>query len=64
MSNDNNSSSSGRLGLANILTIIFVIAKILGYVNWSWWLVFLPTILVVGFALILLIFVAIASLIK
>jgi len=25
-----------------ILTLIFVIAKILGYINWSWWLVFMP----------------------
>lgn len=42
-----------RLGLPNILTIIFVIAKILGYIDWSWWLVFLPTLVSVGLALIL-----------
>jgi hypothetical protein len=29
----------------HILTLIFVVAKILGYVSWSWWLVFLPSII-------------------
>ena len=36
------------LGLLNILTIIFVIAKICGAITWSWWLVLLPTIINVG----------------
>jgi hypothetical protein len=26
-----------------VLTLIFVIAKIMGYIDWSWWLVFLPS---------------------
>lgn len=30
------------LGLCSILTIIFAIAKITGYVTWSWWIVFSP----------------------
>lgn len=41
-----------RLGLPSILTIIFIIAKIFGYIEWSWWLVFLPTILSIGIGLI------------
>jgi hypothetical protein len=27
------------------LTLIFVMAKLLGYVDWSWWLVLLPGII-------------------
>jgi hypothetical protein len=27
------------------LTLIFVMAKLLGYVDWSWWLVLLPAII-------------------
>jgi len=27
------------------LTLIFVTAKLLGYVDWSWWLVLLPGII-------------------
>lgn len=31
-----------RIGFTGILTIIFVIFKILGYIDWSWWWVFSP----------------------
>lgn len=36
------------LKLTHILTIIFVIAKIVGYINWSWWLVLLPSLISIG----------------
>ncbi len=32
-------------GFLATLTIIFVIAKILGYLDWTWWAVFLPVII-------------------
>jgi hypothetical protein len=32
------------MNLLNILTVVFVIAKITGYIDWSWWLVFAPTL--------------------
>lgn len=41
------------LGLPHILTIIFVIAKIVGYINWSWWLVLLPSIISIGLGLVI-----------
>lgn len=41
-----------KLGFLNLLTIIFVIAKLAGMISWSWWWVFAPTILSVGIALI------------
>lgn len=34
-------------GLPSVLTIIFVIAKLFGVIDWSWWLVFAPTIVAV-----------------
>ena len=37
----------------NILTIIFVIAKITGYVTFSWWLVFLPSIISFGLGVLI-----------
>ena len=30
------------VGFASALTLVFVIAKIWGYIDWSWFLVFLP----------------------
>ena len=38
-----------------ILTVIFVIAKLLNIITWSWWLVFTPTIILVVMYIILLI---------
>lgn len=50
-------SASHSIGLGSILTIIFVIAKITGYIDWSWWLVFAPLwaplAIVLGFAVCL-----------
>lgn len=44
-----------KLGLLSILTIIFVIAKLAGAIDWSWWLVFAPSIIGVSIlALIIL----------
>lgn len=35
-------TTSGGIGISGFLTIIFVIAKILGLVTWSWWWVLSP----------------------
>ncbi len=40
------------ISLSSILTIIFVIAKLTGVIDWSWWIVFLPTIITIGLAII------------
>lgn len=34
------------MGLAEILTIVFVVLKLTGVIDWSWWLVLLPEIIV------------------
>ena len=31
-----NKSSSGGLGLCGVLTIVFVVLKLVGVINWSW----------------------------
>lgn len=36
------------MGILEILTIIFVVLKLVGVITWSWWLVFLPLIIAVG----------------
>ena len=33
------------MDILNVLTIIFVIAKLIGLVTWSWWIVFIPLII-------------------
>ncbi|MDO4301651.1 MAG: transmembrane Fragile-X-F protein [Clostridia bacterium] len=44
------------MGLCEVLTIIFVICKLLGIVAWSWWIVFLPEIIAVAIYIIIWIF--------
>lgn len=34
--------------LAIILTALFVAAKLVGLITWSWWLVFLPVLIYTG----------------
>ena len=36
------SSSSGGIGFAGLLTIVFITLKLLGKINWSWWWVLSP----------------------
>lgn len=36
------SSSSGGIGVFGLLGVAFVVLKLLGVINWSWWWVTLP----------------------
>ena len=35
------------MGVVEVLTIVFVVLKLVGVINWSWWLVLLPEIIAV-----------------
>lgn len=50
-----------KIGFLGLLTLIFVIAKIAGYITWSWWLVFSPVFI---FLIIVAIIIALAVLAK
>ena len=43
------------MGFCEILTIVFIVLKLIGTIGWSWWLVLLPEIL--AFALYIIVFV-------
>lgn len=49
------------MGFCEILTLLFVIFKIFGIINWSWWIVFSPVILLVGSRLLTLAILEIKS---
>ena len=46
---ESNSSRSGGIGFAGLLTIVFITLKLTHYITWSWWWVLSP--LWIGFAL-------------
>lgn len=45
-----------QIGFFGLLTLVFVTLKLIGYIDWSWWLVLLPAYggFVVLFILIIL----------
>lgn len=43
------------MGFTEILTIIFVVLKLIGIISWSWWLVFMPEIIAVVLYILFLI---------
>lgn len=60
---DNNSKKttvSGGIGFTRLLTIVFIVLKLLNIIDWSWWWVLAPLWLPVGiFLIIALIFIII-----
>lgn len=35
-------STSGGIGFTGLLTIVFIVLKLTGYIDWSWWWVVSP----------------------
>ncbi len=50
----NNNSSSGGLGLGAVLTVVFVVLKLCGLIDWSWWWVLSPMWISIGLDLIII----------
>jgi hypothetical protein len=58
----NNSNVTVNLGgWGMVLTVVFFISKIMGYIDWSWWWVFAPLWLPTTALLVFFIFLAILS---
>lgn len=39
---DSSSTKSGGIGILGLLGVAFVVLKLMGYINWSWWWVTAP----------------------
>ena len=53
MSYNTNSSSSGGIDFAGLLTVAFIVLKLMGIITWSWWWVLSPVWISLLFFLIL-----------
>lgn len=40
------------MGFCEVLTIIFVVLKLLGVISWSWWAVFSPELIGIAVAVV------------
>lgn len=50
----NNNSSSG-IGFAGLLTVAFIVLKLLGKITWSWWWVLSPIWISILFVIVIVI---------
>ena len=57
MSKDGLKISCTGSAFLSLLTIIFVIGKVFGFIDWSWWIVFLPTLINIGGIFLILFFI-------
>jgi hypothetical protein len=62
MSNTN-SSTSGGIGFAGLLTIVFITLKLCNVIAWSWWWVLSPIWISLGLVIGIIVIVGIIALI-
>lgn len=60
MKEKSNSSASGGIGFTGLLAVAFIVLKLTGVINWSWWWVLSPLWLPI---VILLVIAAVAFLV-
>lgn len=53
--------NGGGMGLSSVLTIIFVLAKLAGFISWSWWLVFAPVLVSFTIGILILVFAMVVA---
>lgn len=56
--------STGGVSVCTVIGIVFLILKLVGVIDWSWWLVLLPFIIEVGFAVLIILIVLLIIVIK
>lgn len=59
---DNSSVSSGGIGFCGLLTIVFIVLKLLGKITWSWLWVLSPLWIGWGVCLVIFLLVVIIKL--
>jgi hypothetical protein len=50
-----------KISMLSLLTIVFIVLKLVGTINWSWWLVLAPSIVGIVLWVLAIVVYAIAS---
>lgn len=56
-SSNNNTTVSGGIGFTGLLTIVFIVLKLCGVINWSWIWVFSPMWLSAALCIAIFVFI-------
>ena len=62
MDNKNNTTSGG-IGFIGLLTIVFIVLKLLDVIKWSWWWVLSPIWISFGVALVVIFILLLAAIV-
>lgn len=62
--NNNTNVGAGGIGFGGILAIVFIVLKLVGVINWSWWWVLSPIWISWSIGLVFLLIAFIVVLIK
>lgn len=62
--NSNSSNTSGGIGFCGLLTIVFIVLKLVGKISWSWLWVLSPLWLPVAIVLLILLCILVGGIIK
>lgn len=54
-------ASSGGIGFAGVLTIVFIVLKLCGVIAWSWWWVLAPVWITVAIYIVALVVVMVIA---
>lgn len=65
MSNNsnNNNTATGGIGFCGLLAIVFIVLKLIGKIDWSWWWVLAPLWIPVAIVIAVCVLFVIAALI-
>ena len=55
--NSSSSSSSSGIGFTGLLTVAFIVLKLTGIINWSWWWVLSPVWISAIIALVVIVII-------
>ena len=61
MNENRSSSSSAGIGVLGLLQVAFIVLKVTGIIDWSWWKVFIPTYISIALIVIGLVILVILA---
>ena len=53
MKHERNGTASGGIGFSGLLQVAFIVLKLCRVIDWSWWIVLLPTIIPCGILVVM-----------
>ena len=56
-----NEEKSGGIGLSSVLLVVFIVLKLTGNIDWSWWWVLSPLWILLAIALFIIVIFLIAN---